>query len=484
MQPIVLIHGYSSEGDHNTVEDIYGSLPGDLRAEFGDDAVVELDLARWISLSDGISIDDISLGMERALRSADFEHLIESGFHVVTHSTGSLVARNWVRLFSEKPSPIANMVHLAGANFGSGLAHIGRGQLARWARMLQGVHSGLRILDELEFGSWKTMELHRHFRVPGSDMYDDYEVQEFGLVGSQTLQVLRPLPIKYVKEDSSDNTVRTAASNLNFNYVRIEPDEHAFSITHEHLAELHEQRLDNERLDCVHYEIDSSGLAQSQRTVPFTVVYETAHFGGKLGIVDGSETRKRVLPLLYQALSTPRDEEAYAEVAAAFELNTERTLAAAGRLKRKLTEWDRQSQYEGHTQVVFRIRDQFGLDVEYTDINFQSRTRAAGTHQLERMIEDVHKNKCHPGTLVFYLRTQKFDDEYVTLLDDCKPIRIEITAHEPDSSDIRYVPLTIDIEREHIPEFLQPFRTTIVDVTMARLPSPNVFDLERAGAGG
>jgi len=480
VRPIVLIHGYSSEGSQNTVEDIYGGLPEHLRAEFGDGAVVELDLARWISLSDGISIDDISLGMERALRSPDFKHLLTSGFHVVTHSTGALVARNWVRLFSEKPSPLANLVHLAGANFGSGLAHIGRGQLARWARVLQGVHSGIRILDELEFGSWKTIELHRHFRVPGFDMYDDYEVQEFGLVGSQTLQILRPLPIKYVKEDSSDNTVRTSASNLNFNYVRIEPDEHAYEITHEHLAELHEQRLDNQRLECVHYETDASGLAQGQRPIPFTVVYETAHFGGKIGIVDGAENRKRVLPLLFQALSTPHDEGAYAEVTVAFDRNTERTLASAGRLKRKITEWDRQSQYEGHTQVVFRIRDQFGLDVEHTDINFQSRTRAAGTHQLERMIEDVHKNKCNPGTLVFYLRTQNFDDEYVNLLEDCKPIRIEITAHEPDSSDIRYVPLTIEITREDIPHFLQPFRTTIVDITMARLPSPNVFALERA----
>ncbi len=35
MLPIVLIHGYSSEGKNTGVEDIYGNLPGDLREKFG-----------------------------------------------------------------------------------------------------------------------------------------------------------------------------------------------------------------------------------------------------------------------------------------------------------------------------------------------------------------------------------------------------------------------------------------------------------------
>jgi hypothetical protein len=60
MRPIVLIHGYSSEGKNTKVEDIYGDLPSYLRDHFGADNLVEISLARWISLNDGISIDDIS----------------------------------------------------------------------------------------------------------------------------------------------------------------------------------------------------------------------------------------------------------------------------------------------------------------------------------------------------------------------------------------------------------------------------------------
>ncbi len=151
MKPIVLIHGYSTEGRDTSAQTIYGNLPADLRKQFGTSKVVEIDLGRWISLNDGISIDDISFALERALTASRYKHLLESGFHVVIHSTGALVIRNWIRLFDRKPSPIYNLVHLAGANFGSGLAHIGQGQLARWGRIVQGVERGVRVLEELEF---------------------------------------------------------------------------------------------------------------------------------------------------------------------------------------------------------------------------------------------------------------------------------------------------------------------------------------------
>ena len=80
MKPILLVHGYSSEGKDTDAPSISGSLPDDLRAEFGDSVVVELNLIRWISLSEGISIDDVSLAMDRALR-ANHPRLLEDGFH-------------------------------------------------------------------------------------------------------------------------------------------------------------------------------------------------------------------------------------------------------------------------------------------------------------------------------------------------------------------------------------------------------------------
>ena len=127
MEPIVLIHGYSAESkgmDAAAIATIYGSLPQSLKRIYGQNAVVEINLSRYISLEDGFTVDDISLALDRALKT-DFARLLKGRFHVIIHSTGALVIRNWIRKFSPKPSPIKNLIYLAGANFGSGWAGSG-----------------------------------------------------------------------------------------------------------------------------------------------------------------------------------------------------------------------------------------------------------------------------------------------------------------------------------------------------------------------
>ena len=129
--------------------------------------------------------------------------------------------------------------------------------------------------------------------------------------------------------------------------------------------------MDNQRVKDAHYEIHLSGLASTRREVPFTVVYETAHSGGDIGILDGEKNRARVLPHLTRALSTPPDPAEFEKVVNAFKRNTERTLQRAANLSSSLTEWDKQAQYEAHAQVVFRLRDQYGVDVERCRDRFQ-----------------------------------------------------------------------------------------------------------------
>ncbi|MDQ8201375.1 alpha/beta hydrolase [Pelagicoccus sp. SDUM812003] len=482
MLPILLIHGYSSEGASTSVEEIYGTLPSDLRKEFGADAVVDIDLSRWISLSDGVTIDDVSYAMDRAIKAKGQQ--LADGFNVVIHSTGALVTRNWIRLFSPKPCPIQNLVHLAGANFGSGLAHIGRGQLARWGRfILHGTGRGIRILDELEFGSWKTIDLHRHFLQPGNDMYHDYQVQEFCLIGSQTPESLRHIPIRYLKEDSSDNTVRTSAGNLNFNYISVTPTDEARQITVRKLRELVAQRLKDETIDSSFYTYDLSQLASQRQAVPFFIAFETAHFGDEIGIVTGSQNRKSILPRIKEALSASYDKSEYNQIVESFESARGETFESAKTLKSSFLEWNKQSQYEGHAQLIFRLRDQFGQGIKDFDITFRSTPLGIRKNKMEGMLEDRHKNKKFPGTMTFYLRTQRYDKRrksWVDLLDRAAAVRLEITAHEDDSDDIDYIPVNLRLSSKELQAVMQSFRTTIIDVTLMRLPSQKVFALKAA----
>lgn len=481
MHPILLIHGYSSEGKDNTAKQIYGSLPAELRKQFGRSAVREIDLSRWISLSDGIALDDVSYAMQRALE-AEHAELLENGFHVVVHSTGALVVRNWICRYSPKPSPIGNLVHLAGANFGSGLAHVGQGRLSRWGRLIfQGTGSGVRVLDELEFGSWKTLDLHRHFLEPGNDMFTDYQVQEFCVIGSQTLGILRPIPIRYVKEDSSDNTVRTSACNLNFNYLPVTPRLRAFGLAQGTIRRLLEKRLNDQPVKDTVYHYDLGFLAPNRQEVPFAIAYETAHFGDEIGIVSGKKNRAAVMPLIKTALSASYGVTPYQKVVERYRKATAKTFERAAKLKSNLLEWDKQQQYEGHAQLIFRLRDQYGQAVAHFDINLRSSRADASAVRLETMIEDHHGNKKDRGAITFYLRTQQFvkrGKKWRELLQDVAPLSVEITGHEPDSGEISYVPVSLELTRDDVNALLQSFRTTIIDVTLVRLPSNRVFAIE------
>lgn len=477
MKPIVLIHGYSTEGKKKNVSQIYGSLPDDLRKEFGKDAIEEIDLSRWISLDDGVGINDIAFALDRALKR-EYQHLLDNGFHTIIHSTGALVLRTWIKDYSPKPSPIINLVHLAGANFGSGLAHLGRGQLVRWGRFLLGTDVGMRVLKNLEFGAGETLDLHLSLNEQGKHIFDDYGVQEFCLIGSQTPKSLRKLPIRYLKEDNSDCTVRVPAGNLNYQYLSVVPTEDALKLTARQVQQLVKKRLRNSAIATDFYEVASTSVpgVGSRLMIPFAIPYETAHFGDNIGIVMGKNNRKEVVGLIKRALDTPaRDKEAYQAHIPHFNQVTQSTYQEISKQRGRI--WDPKAQYEGHAMVVFRIRDQYGESVENFDLYFKSRY-AKG---LETFIEDKHINRYEKGTMTLYFRVQKFKGSTLTdRLQNVSDLDVEITGHEADTDEIAYVPFKIQLDVNTIQNLIQPYRTTIIDVTLLRLPSNKVFQITRS----
>jgi len=340
-------------------------------------------------------------------------------------------------------------VHLAGANFGSGLAHIGQGQLSRWKNIiLQGTGVGNRILTELEFAVWKTRDLHQFFLQLGNDIYQVYQVQEFCIIGSQALSILRSIPIRYVKEASSDNTVRTSAGNLNFNYIPVTPVAKSFKLTVTSLLNLTKKRLDNRLVSDSYYDYDLSYLSKSRQAIPFAIAYDTAHSGKDIRIVSGKNNRRAILPLIKSALTTPYQPKAYEKAAERFNRMTHRIFERVALLSNSLLEWDKQSQYDAHAQLIFRIRDQFDNAVEDFDI-----------------LRTMEFNKC--------------GKHWRNSLADIAPVNIEISGTESESDEIAYLPLTMSLSNDELMTVIEGFKTTIIDITLLRLPSDEVFKIEK-----
>ena len=491
MKPIVLIHGYSSESptpDPASIENIYGDLPQRLRESYD---VVEVDLSRYVSLNDSVSVADIARALNRALIE-QHPTLLESGFNVVIHSTGALVIRTWIRLFSPQPSPIGNLVYLAGANLGSGWASIGQGQVARWGRFVfeRGAQRGVKVLQSLELGSGPTIDLHLSFTRPGSRMLEDYKVQEFIIIGTQADPSWFAFPIRYAHEDGSDGVVRVAAGNLNFNHLVITPNESAALLPWPAIQTAVQAAAARTDFPEYYSVTEQSFAGKDRPLVACGIPYRCAHSGDKLGVVYGTVPREQVERMLKLALETPEQTMvAYQRAATAFDRETTLTFESARTMQKPgLFNFldDPRNQYDPHAQVIFRLRDQDGLPIPIasSDIFFVSEQGAKGTVPIQSIIEHTTVSGATPNVIVFYLRTQKFDRRakgWVDQLTNVSDFEVEITAIEPAAPTqnplISYLPLRIPLSGKQVQTLIQSHRTTIIDVTLLRLPSPDVYQL-------
>jgi pimeloyl-ACP methyl ester carboxylesterase len=491
MKPVVLIHGYSAESpspDPTSIANIYGTLPQRLRVSYN---VIEVDLSRYVSLNDSVSVADIARALNRALLE-QHPGLLESGFHVVIHSTGALVVRKWIADFSPKPSPVRNLVYLAGANLGSGWATIGQGQIARWGRFVfeRGAQRGLKVLESLEFGSSSTIDLHLSFLRQNSRMAEDYKVQEFVIVGTQADPSWFEFPIRYAHEDGSDGVVRVSASNLNFNYLEIGPKKDAALLpwpTIETAVQAATAKADFPE----YYEVKSTCYAGKDRSlIPCGIPYRCAHSGDTMGIISGTLPQEQVERMLKLALETPeRSPTAWQRAVAAYDRETAQTFDNAQRMQKPgLFNFlaDPRNQYDPHSQVIVRLRDQDGLPIPVanSDIFFVSNQQEKGTIPIQSLMQDTSVSGVSPNVILFYLRVKKFQrkaQDWVDQLADVFDFALEITAIEPAAPRLNplvcYLPLRIPLKRRQMTNLIQPHRTTIIDVTLLRLPSPDVYQL-------
>jgi hypothetical protein len=217
--PLVLVHGYSAQGNcFDTLVQRLGHDPKD---------VATIHIGNYRSLTNDLTIKDIARGFERAL---SIRAGLSNGepFDCMVHSTGMLVVRTWL---TGDPSRIARLKHLIGiapATWGSPLAHKGRSWLGAIFKGNKTIGpdflaAGNEVLDGLELGSAFTWQLAQHDLfgdstkpvVYGPDSSTPYV---FVFVGNRGYQGISSL----ANEPGTDGTVRWAGVSLNSRQVKID----------------------------------------------------------------------------------------------------------------------------------------------------------------------------------------------------------------------------------------------------------------------
>jgi hypothetical protein len=211
-----------------------------------------------------------------------------------------------------------------------------------------------------------------------------------------------------------------------------------------------------------------------------------------MGIVSGELPKQQVQRLLKVALETPeRSQRDWSNAVDTFDKETTATYDTARTMQRPglfTFLQDPRNQYDPHSQVIVRLRDQNDLPIPIanSDIHFDSNQQDPKTIPMQKLVEDTSVSGISPNSILFYLRVNRFDGkskqwvDQLALLDD---FALEITAIEPATPAqtplVSYLPLRIPLKKTQVAKFIQPHRTTLIDVQLVRVPAPDVYQLMR-----
>jgi len=222
-RPLVLIHGYSSQGT------AFDPLRDALKAKKVN--ATEIDICTYISLNNEITIKDIAEGLDRAFRNHRVFQNEKQDFDAIVHSTGMLVLRSWLTNYgaavgsNNRLKRLKHLIGMAPATWGSPQAHKGRtwlGALVKGDKHLgpDFLNAGDRVLEGLELGSAFTWDLAQADLLGPDPYYDKGPFTPYVaiFIGNQPYEGLSSV----ANDPGTDGTVRWAGCGLNTRKITID----------------------------------------------------------------------------------------------------------------------------------------------------------------------------------------------------------------------------------------------------------------------
>jgi hypothetical protein len=417
--------------------------------------VIDIWLADYLSLNDEITVQDLGQAMGRAIRDKKISQDSKQ-FDVIVHSTGGLVVRQYLNhYFGNQPDkcPIAHLLMLAPANFGSPLAHLGKSMIGRlrlgwkWDHFLQ---SGAGILDALELASpisWQMAE--RDLFNPENKLFTTDNIYTTILVGTDAY----PGGLAgAMHEDGSDGTVRTATANLNASFIKLLfKDEGAF---------------------------ESYPQKKYYDPIAFGVPY--GHNHGSIITPDAWDDRLKEIVLRSLQINSKKQYDDHL-----LELNhlTEETFAkGAQETEGSAKQKDKAARYHQYQHVVTRVHDQFGAGIDDYFIEFFQKQDDNKDMVLQKVQREILE-KVRPYSKAASHRSFWFDitDMKKEILDKGQRVEMSLCAAAL-SKRISYLDpgsylTVVGAENQ---TFLQSNTTLFVDIELPRVQSREVFQFKKA----
>ncbi|MEO1583965.1 MAG: hypothetical protein AAFR96_05250 [Planctomycetota bacterium] len=448
---VFLVHGWSV-----ATTTTYRGLDRALVAQ-GYDAT-DVMLGRYVSLDDHVTIGDLANGLDRALKRL----LPPAGeeYHFITHSTGALVVRDWLRRHYRpraNSAKVGNVVMLAGPQYGSRLAHLGRSMLAKikWFG-----DTGDEVLRGLELGSPLQWDLADELLKKGP-IGPKGDARLFCITGdSFRTGTIASRVVAASAETGSDGTVRTSAANLNLSRFRVR------------LSPSYRYDSDDKE-DRVTYDAQVADVSMSEPS-HFLVLPSYYHS-------DDRTSGNRGIMRSITSNATPETSDSLAAIVACLAVKTPTAYKKLTREDAKATEGHFQPSGFAHTekaakaadkaqhadrgkrnrkifsQLQFRFRTDTGEPVN--DFRFEMIATKNGERLHTRTIAHVHVNKRHPNHVTFFLDHNHFEPDLVYTF---------VFAVRQPTSLLHDIEASLDFDADSLKSAVARNRTTQIDVVLER----------------
>lgn len=481
---VAIVHGWSdtSESFHN--------LRGFLVRNGYDTAQVWL--GDYVSKDDDVRVEDVAKRMELVLRESISAKRLTEPFDLIVHSTGGLVAREWVarfyangKDFDGNPCPAKRIIMLAPANFGSALASLGKSMIGRvakgWNNWFQ---TGTEMLGGLELASPYQWNLARRDLVDpvgnGPGPYEGDNIWPFVIIGTRGYSSgLR----RAVSENGSDGTVRPAAANMNVVGLTVD-----FAQDHANPS------------------VTGWQWRNGANRIPFAVLPDRDHStivdpAGVDGI-DPAEAGK-LGDFILEALSCQTEAE-YQGIYRRWKDLTEATAELASNNRRRgatfLRDPPSTEAFHQYMQVFVYVRDDHGQPVNDYFVEFfapggdKNADEEAEIYFQKTVLEDIHVNSQMPSMRCFYADRTDLMGGYYPLVPAGRPKQLAVSISAANiGANIRYFDqtkvgaageLVVHDEDDEKREALGPMRlhrnaTHLVEIVIPRQPTNKVFKLSQ-----
>ena len=483
MRQVLIIHGWSDSSRS------FRPLVEFLRAN-GYQAV-PLWLGDYISLDDDVRVEDVAKRLQAVVREKLAGGELTEPFDVIVHSTGGLVAREWISAYYADDiasCPAKRLIMLAPANFGSRLASLGKSMVGRIVKGWNNwFHTGTEMLNALELASpyqWRLAEQDLFVpagRSSAPAIYGDVGIYAFTIVGTHPYaSLLRQM----VNEDGADGTVRACAANLNVRGVTIDfaADEQQPLVTPWKL--------------------------RHKTGIPLAVLPDRTHGSvinpEKNDIKSPDAYEERLGQLILQALSCDTLAD-YQAIAGEWSAITEATSALSSDESQREEVLDKDSDpkwFHQYMQVNVRVMDDHGADVGDYFLEFSGPEEERGDHSSlyfhTEVLEHVHVNQLNSAYRCLYVdHTDLLGNYYDAIRGNVTRALFMSISAAPAGSNVSYfedvrkgakgtVPLHFEKEKKSGPaaqrqiRWLQPNTTHFATIVIPRTPADKVFRMKKA----